>query len=353
MNPEPRVLFGRRLAQGRRMRALSLRGLAERMHGAVSYNALHKYEQGEMMPDSTVLIAVAEALDLDLDFFFRPFTAELGEINFRKRSGLGAKEEVAIRARAVDYFERHLEIEAVLGLKETLQTSLAGKSVCSADEVEAAADRLRTDWKLGEDAIPSVIEMLESRGLPVVEVDAPKAFDGFSGWADGRPLIVVGRWLDSDLARKRFTLLHELAHLLLKFKVKGRECEHFCHRFAGAMLIPRSVFVRELGGHRTRIAIQELLDMKARYGLSLAAIMRRASDLGLVGEADYRQFCVFYKIKGWHKQEPGGFVGSESSSRFEQLVLHAAAEDHISASKGASLLNTTLEEFRDKVLTFA
>lgn len=353
MNVNPRELFARRLAQARRMRALSLRRLAELVQGAVSYNALHKYEQGRMMPDSAVLIALADALQLDLDFFFRPHEVELKEINFRKRTGLGVKEEAAIRERAIDFLERRLEVESALGVKERLATAITARAVRTAGDVERAARQLREDWQLGEDAIPSVTEMLEGRGLPVLDVEAPRTFDGFSGWANGRPLIVVGRWLSDDLPRKRFTLLHELAHLLLKFDEGVNRQESLCHRFAGAFLMPEAIFREEFGDHRRRVAIRELVDLKERYGMSIAAIMRRARDLELVTERDYQSFCVFSRMKGWQRDEPGRFQGMESSSRFEQLVLRAALEEAVSTGKGAALLNLPVDVFRERVASYA
>src|SRR5438093_8879579 len=97
---DPRRTFAKRLTQARKMRGLSLRALAEKLEGQVSHNALHKYEQGQMMPDSEVLSAVADALEQDVDFFFRPRALELEEVRFRKVSRLGVKEEQAIREQA-------------------------------------------------------------------------------------------------------------------------------------------------------------------------------------------------------------------------------------------------------------
>lgn len=108
---EPKEIFGQRLAQARKMRGMSLRALAEATGGKISYNALHRYELGEMMPGDEVLIAVADALDQSLDFFFRPAAAKLQEVNFRKTTKAGAKTVEAIREQAADFFERYIEIE--------------------------------------------------------------------------------------------------------------------------------------------------------------------------------------------------------------------------------------------------
>lgn len=351
---DPKEIFGRRLAQARRMRGMSLRAVAEAIGGKVSYNALHRYECGEMMPGDEVLITVADVLDKPLDFFFRPFTVELRELRFRKKAGLGAKSEDAIRERATDFFERYCEIEQVLGLPSRFRNPLGQARYTQPEGAEEAAIAVRAHWKLGEDPLPNVVETLESNGFKIFEVEAPTSFDGFSGWADGHPVTVLATWLNNDPPRKRFTTLHEAAHLLVERNtdLSGKELESFCNRFAGAMLIPREVFTADWGGFRHRISLEELIDLKRRYGMSIAAIMHRAHDLRLIDDSTYKQFCIVRNKRGWRQDEPGKYAGYEQSSRFEQLVLRATAEEQISFDKGAALLNVPLVEFQQTLSEF-
>lgn len=100
---DPKQIFAQRLTQARKMRGLSLRALSEKLEGQVSHNALHKYEMGSMMPDASVLMAVADVLQQDVDFFFREPGLKLEGLQFRKASKLGVKEELALRERAVDH----------------------------------------------------------------------------------------------------------------------------------------------------------------------------------------------------------------------------------------------------------
>jgi Zn-dependent peptidase ImmA (M78 family) len=351
---EPKEIFGRRLSQARRMRGMSLRAVADALGGLVSYNALHRYEQGVMMPGDDVLIPVADVLDKPLDFFFRPFTVELRELRFRKATGLGAKSEDAIKELATDFFERYCEIEEILALPSRFSDPLKDARFSNVDEAEKAATKVRVSWRLGEDPLPNVIETLEVNGLKVFEVDAPTCFDGFAGWADVHPVIVLGKWLNNDIPRKRLTMLHEAAHPLaaVHTDLAGKELESFCNRFAGAMLMPREVFKSDWGGFRHRITLEELIVLKRRYGMPIAAIMHRAHDLKLIDDSMYRQFSITRKKKGWHRDEPGKYIGIEQSSRFEQLVLRATAEEQISFDKGAALLNIPLADFQQTLSEF-
>jgi Zn-dependent peptidase ImmA (M78 family) len=305
-----------------------------------------------MMPGDEVLISLADALDQPLDFFFRPFSVKLKGVAFRKITGVGSKTLEAIREQAADFFERYLEIEQVLGLPRKFRDPLGDFHLGKVKEVEEAAAKVRSAWGLGSGPLPNILETLESNGIKIFEVEGPEGFDGFSGWIDGHPVITLAAWLQQDLSRKRFTALHEAAHLLIQPHtnlVCGKELESFCHRFAGAMLLPREIFKKEWGGYRHRIALEELMDYKGRYGISIGGLMRRALDLELIDVALYKRFIIAYKRNGWHKHEPGEFTGTEVSTRFERLVLMAGAEEMISLARGAALLRTPLEVFREKM----
>ncbi|MFP4172723.1 MAG: helix-turn-helix domain-containing protein [Candidatus Hydrogenedentota bacterium] len=342
--------FGERLRQARVMRGYSLRGLAKALEGRVSHAALQKYERGEAYPGSEVLLALAEVLNLRPDYFFHPRPVTLSGIEFRKRTTFGKKAAEQVREQAREFFERYLEIEAILGIEPPAlpRQDLDGAANLG-EAVETAAEAVREAWKLGLNTLANVHEMLEDRGVKVAEVGAAGAFDGFSGWADGNPIIVLADWLNDDLPRKRLTALHELGHLVLNLPqtLSKKDEETICFRFANAMLIPRTAFMEEFGPKRRsgQISLQELVALKEQWGVSIAAIMKRAEQLGLVSQEAYKRFNITFRQRGWHKEEPGEWVGSEYSSRFSQLAHRAAAQEVITRSKAAGLLGLTLREF--------
>jgi Zn-dependent peptidase ImmA (M78 family)/DNA-binding XRE family transcriptional regulator len=342
---EVKTLFGRRLEQARRMRGVSLRALVDRLQAAVSHNALHKYERGEMLPDSTVLRELAKALGQTTEYFFRPFTVSLAAIEFRKKSALGARAESALRVEAADFFERYLEVEEAVGIDTTFANPLEGLLIHSGADVETAAERLRDRWELGLDALGNVVELLEQHQVKVYLLVAEASFDGFSGWSGDMPVVALNKRFPAD--RRRLTALHELAHLLLDFdkRLEAKTVEKLCHRFAGAMLMPRAVFEREWGGRRRSVTLEELKDIKQDFGISMAATMARARDLGLMSEGDYTRFCILRNQQGWNKQEPGAFMGVEESNRFDQLLQRAVATEALSVTLAASLARKPLVEF--------
>ena len=215
VNTDPKHVFARRLTQARKMRGWSLRELAAQLNGVVTHAALHKYERGKMLPSSDVLLPLASVLKQSADYFFRAPTVSLSQLEFRKRTTLGVRQEEGLREKAAEFFERYLEVEQSLGVDATFKNPLEGFTIRKAEDVEAAAIRLRKAWELGMDALSNVVEMLENHHIKVYELEANAAFDGFSGWAGAIPVIVLNKGF--PLVRKRLTALHESSHLLLSF----------------------------------------------------------------------------------------------------------------------------------------
>lgn len=345
---------GNRIKSARLLAGLSLRELANALDGIVSHNAISKYEKGEMMPDSKVLIALSKALDVKTDYFLRPQTVEISNIEFRKKSSLTVKKTNSIKENIKDNIERYIELETFLNFENSFVNPIKDVVIENSKDVENAVEQLLHQWDLGINALPNIIEILEDKDIKVVEIDADEKFDGLSGWANNAiPVIVINK--NFTVERKRFTALHELGHLLLSINSEDfthKEIEGFCHQFAGAMLLPQETLFNELGRKRNSISINELIYIKESYGISLQAIMARAKGLGIITNDQYIRFRIWVNSNENHKKEIGfgDYKGVEHSSRFKQLLYRATAEEIISMSKAASLSNIKLAQFRDEFM---
>lgn len=350
--PQPSDVFARRLRQARAMRGLSLRSLEAAIGASVSHNALAKYERGEMLPGSEVLIVLAEALAQPADFFFRPFQVEVNDVRFRRKAKLSVTRQKAIRELAGDYVERYREAEELAGDVREFSPPLSDRKISTLAGAEAAAGALRKAWHLGQDPLPNVFELMESKGIKVLELpDDDRDFDGLSADTEVGPVVVIAAHLNQNLPRKRMTEVHELGHVVAPMAdgVDQKTEEKLIGAFAGAFLLPAETFTEAFGRSRHRFAVAELVEIKARFGASIMAIMRRARSLGLITEPTYKTFCITVNRWEWRsKGEPGDdrYVGCESDGRFRQLVRRAIAEEAISLSKGAALLNEPLSRVR-------
>ncbi len=339
-------MIGARINQARKATGLSLRALAQK--AGITAMAISKYETGKSTPSSGVLLSLAKALNVRTEYFFRPVKVELKEVEYRKHSKLPVKALRQIEGDVVEQIERFIELEQLLpnGPVQVfkLPDDLPG-TISTLDEIEGVAARLRAAWDLGVDPIPVLTDMLEERGVKIFQSAAiPENFDGMAAKVDGIPVIVVSSHVPGD--RQRFTLAHELGHLVLQGRLAANvDEEAAAHRFAGAFLAPASEVRKELGEQRNWLEPKELDVLKQVYGLSMQAWMHRAKDLGILSDTRYVEMRKFFSAHRWTKTEPGDQIPAERPQLFVQLVFRALAQDLISESKAAELLRLTLFEF--------
>ena len=92
-------IFGRRLNQARLIKGFTMDELGKQVHPAVTRQAINKYEKGQTMPDSRMLIAFSMALGVKPDYFFRPFTVAVDRIMFNKKAGVSERALSSIREK--------------------------------------------------------------------------------------------------------------------------------------------------------------------------------------------------------------------------------------------------------------
>lgn len=348
--------MGLRIQQARKMLCLSLRAVSDATGGELSHTAIAQYEKGAMNPGSANLIALSRALNQPVDFFFRPFQAHLIKpVRFRRKTGLGKREQDALQIRAVDFFERYYEIEDLMKEERPFHNPLPNDPVRTPEDAATMARHLRKEWKLGIDPLPNLHELMELNGIKVCEVFCKnEAFDGFCSATDRGPVVVIASWLNRNLLRKRATEVHELAHVMARVpeNLTEKEEENIVWSFAGELMLPKEAFVDAFGEKRHNLSIQELVAIKQLFGASIMSIVFRARSLGLIDENLYLQFWKYVNAHKWRSNgEPGDdlYQGNESHSRFRQLVLRGVVEERISLSRGAALLQLDPASLREQV----
>ena len=332
------TVFAQRIATARKMAGLSMDQLATL--SGLSKNAISRYEKGIMKPDSSNLIKLSKALNVKVDYLFRKPTVELEALEFRKKARLGVKSIDSIKYRVMDRLERYLELEDILSVNNDFSNPIFSIQINDIQAVELAAKKLRETWNLGLHPISSVIEMLEDNFIKVVEVDEPMEFDGLSAFVGNKvPVIVVNQ--NFPVERKRFTLLHELGHLLLTFSCifTDKEIENLCNRFAGAVLIPGDKLISELGQSRKQFYLQELAELQKEWGISIQAIMYRAKNLDIITQSKLTDFYIRLRQNSDFKKQvdESRYRLDESSYRFNQLLYKGLAQELISISKASVL----------------
>lgn len=339
-----------RLKLARRKAGYSLRDLSAAMGEKVTAQAIGKYERGESIPSSGVLLALAKALGVSVSYLMDTHGIDLSGVEFRTKASTTGQDRAHVQTAVLEWIERYLQIETVLDLDSAQWQSPLPKprKLARIGDAEKLAEDVREKWELGLDPIPNMTELLEEKGLKVLTTELPERVSGFTcmvqrpGNLSALPVIVVNNQF--SLERRRLTLAHELAHRLIDTdSLSDKDEEKAATLFAGAFLMPREHLRREVGKHRNALGYKELVDLKRLYRVSGAALLMRLRQLDVISEATL--VYAFQTIaRGWRTQEPCEIEPPEERGkhegalRFERLCYHALAEGLISLSKAAELL---------------
>jgi Zn-dependent peptidase ImmA (M78 family)/DNA-binding XRE family transcriptional regulator len=335
--------FANRLISARKMAGLSLQNLADKLGNVISKQSLSKYEHGEMRPDSEMVIAISNTLNVPVNYFYSEPVIEINFANlgFRKYSSkLSPTEEESVKEKAKEAFERYFELDNLLNVEDDSHYFIYPQVISTPEDAENAAIQLRKEWDLGYDPIPDVVEMLEDKGYKVIEIDAPNSFDGFKADVGDKRVIVLRKTNpDDDIVRKRFTALHELAHHALTFPedISEKDEEKLCHAFASALLYPAEMARKEMQKARFHFYQYELQLIKERWGISFSATFIRALQLGIIDSNVYKKFNIGYRARKYHlpNNEPGRFRGKEKPVRMERLVYVGLAKEVLTINEAA------------------
>jgi Zn-dependent peptidase ImmA (M78 family)/DNA-binding XRE family transcriptional regulator len=298
-----------KLTQARQMLAITRADLARR--AGVSAASISQYEAGTMRPRPATLAELALVLNVPLGFLTQSrertplptvdtsFFRSLRRTTQRDRERATA--HAGLLAQLVVEIERRVKLPDFTPIPE-----LALDPDDDPQVAEDAAVNVRERWRLGEDPISHAVRLIERRGVIVARLPLSSSdVDAFS-WASGpRPLVLLGDE-KRNFERSRFDACHELAHILLHAadpEPAHPRMERQAHRFAGALLIPAEAIASEWP--RGRWDWTQLVRIKERWGISIAAQLMRSRDLGLITAAAYQSKMKYVSSMGWRRREPG------------------------------------------------
>lgn len=339
------TVLSNKIKSGRKLRTFSQQKLADAI--GVSKQMISKYENSVSVPSSGVIINMAKSLGLSLDYFFTPSAVELGVVNFRKKSKLSVKRLDAIKEEVKLKLGNYLEVENILKIDNVFDISIQKRKLNPSSGMEEVVSLIRKDWQIGFDPVHNITQLLEDQKIKVIEIaEEENLFDGMAALIDDKYAVIVINE-NFPIERKRFTLLHELGHLILTLpNVDSNEEEKYCNRFASEFLFPKSDVIKEFGTKRNSISVEELIETQKKYGISIQAIIYRLLDSNIISK---HQHTSFYKQINFNKKlkeqiNKERFDTPEYSHRYKQLVYRAYSQELISASKTANLLGKNINE---------
>ncbi|WP_461791567.1 helix-turn-helix domain-containing protein [Pedobacter sp.] len=348
--------FGSKIKELRLKRGYSIQVLADL--AGVSKPAIQQYEDDTITPSNMVLKKIADALGVGVWHFFPVKRKKISLIDFRDGHRLldEQKEKDAILDIVRDEAQKYIDLLFILQERVEFENPLTDMVISTFADVEKAAKKFRKKLKIGEAPIDDVTGILEANGFIILTVNRPTHSPGVCGLIedDGKsfPVIIYNEHQDREVTRKRFTILHELAHLVLIFmeSLSKDIQEQMCHYFASAMLLPEDALISFVGKGRTSISFQELVELKETYGISIQAIIFRAKNIGMITDETKRKWLDIYE--SWQQTKNfGAYTKSqEKPKRFESLIARAIVERRITKEKAMELTGTPIDMIEDRYL---
>ena len=288
-----------RLQQARELRGWTQTALAQQV--AVHPSAIAQLETGRIQPSLPVLDAISRVTGFPPTFFTRPSgpPLPLGSLRFRARAAMTARQ----RRQAWGYAQTLYELMASMAVQTEYPTPRLPR--LDGDPVAAAAVTREALGLAPDRPIGPLLRTLERSGVWVLAIPVPlPRRDACSAWAGGdgaTPVLVVAATPAGD--RRRFSVAHELGHLVLHQIPEGppHVLERQADAFAEAFLLPAAALREALV---PPITLTTLADLKARWGVSLQALIRRALTLECVTPSQYRSLSAQLGVRGWRTREP-------------------------------------------------
>ena len=337
--------IGKNLKKIRLLKNLSLKEAGKLLN--MSSTAISKYEKGDIVPNSSKLIEFANAYKVKtIDLIKAYKNPKMEFTSFRKKKRLVGGNLELLKQLILEEVSKYLE---VLDLSNVNSNTFKLKKYSCNDfnDAEKAAEKFRNFIEISnKQPISDLINILENLGIIIIQVknydNRFSDFDGLSEIVEGVPVIVL---LDgiTDGARQRFTIAHELGHLILDIKNEHIDTEKLANRFASALLMPKEAIINEFGSLRKKISFYELNAFKNEYKVSYAATIYRLKDLNIINEYLYKKLNIFIS-KNIGKNDPNPII-PEISYGFKRIVHKLKVNGIITLNKACELLGVSADEY--------
>lgn len=290
-------MSGERFRQARELRGLTQTELAARI--GVAQSLIASVESDVSPPSDALLRAFAFQCGFPLSHFEQddPPDFTFGSLMYRSRVALTARE----RRVAYRYGQVAFELAEKLGARlRTVPLNIPRVE----EPPRRAAAIMRSALGISPDApIGKLVNTLERHGVIVlaspVRAQAHDAFSLRAGANRERAVIVIAAGMPGD--RSRFTISHEVRHLTSTARGDRKEIESDADKFAAEFLLPEEAMRNELV---PPITLSSLAPLKPRWGVAIQTLIRRAYELEIISDRQYRYLMQQVGARGWRTKEP-------------------------------------------------
>lgn len=307
----------------------------------VTQATLSKFEAGLLAVGEDHVFTLSKVLDYPQEFFYQTdqirWTGS-GCMYHRKRQALSATDYRQLLARV--NVQRMNVWRLLQGVEIEVQNQFFRMDIAEYGSPAKVAALLRNSWNLPPGPIPNITRAIEAAGGIVIKCPFGTAkLDAFSQWPPGMPpMFFVNSAVPPD--RYRWTLAHEIGHILMHV-VATDDLEKEADSFAAEFLMPR----QEIYSHFGRpFNLAKAAELKLYWGVSMAALIRRAHSLGRIGDSYYRGLMTQMSRAGYRTVEPVA-LPDEEPTVISTVVSTHMAKHHYSIADLSKIAMLTEDEF--------
>ncbi|MCU1353342.1 MAG: Helix-turn-helix domain protein [Acidimicrobiales bacterium] len=203
------------------------------------------------------------------------------------------------------------------------------------EQVDDYATEFRYILRVEESGpINNLTSVVEHAGVCLVPIVGLAGVDGISAWVDDVPVIGLDPTVPGD--RFRLSLGHELGHL--SFHVRSSAAsEGEANRFASALMFPTEEFLAAMPVGTPML--RDFIGLKKAWGFSVAALVYRAHELGVVDDRRYRALQI--QMSKWRRNEPAA-MKPVHGTLFGRLVEVNGGPAQVAADLGVNAAHLRL-----------
>ena len=339
---EARIFNPDMLVMARKSKGLTQSEMATALSMTSSH--LSKIEAGIATFPDAKLKTLCEVLRYREDFFFRSdrFLGIGPTISHHRM-----RQSVSSKLLEVNVYRIH--IERLLRSVDIAECKIPSYDLDDLDDLDEQHDHpekiartVRASWFLPSGPVRDLVKIVEEVGGIVIPYDfGTKKIDGLSQWVRPLPpLFFINKNIPGD--RWRFSLAHELGHIIMHHSSPRDNMEREADRFAAELLMPS----QEIEPWLNSVSFNKLLDLKVYWKVSMQAIIKRAKDLGSIPERTaYYLFAQMSKA-GYRTKEPGEFQREQPTTLSKIIEVYLNTWGW-SVSQMSQLLAIYDDEFYD------
>lgn len=313
------VFNGERLKEARLFNQYTITALAEKLN--VSKQMVSKYENLNSQPSKETLFQMSNLLKFPIEFFLTTDDKSISSNGLYFRSYLTSTQKekepatywlkYALIIR--DYLNQYVDfpdLKDPSGIADTIDIQFKNLEL---SDIEEIALKVRESIGYDDAPIENMVEFSELLGISVINNNSfSEKVDAFSSSYTIRDneYFMVSIPTEVTFFRQQFSLAHEIGHWILHEGINPQKyekeeyklMEQDANNFASCLLMPADRFAKDVKNIGTHF--NGFLVLKKRWNVSIASMIMRTYQLGLIDSKEKKSLFKHMSYKGYRKVEP-------------------------------------------------